>query len=519
MRSATEEWRKLGSLWGEQLAERWSHHPEMVPAFTHDCKRLRLHIKSVEMVLYREPGNAGPVQQVAENIQSVGSVLAELGCASKGRGGRCNSSLISTPFYRPQRKIGDTSQPTVEPPKALSGSLRIATFGWWEIVTPNHGNVQSLCQVLAAERVDICCVTGLPAGRVRPSLQGSLGYCWHGPWRFDVHNAGFLLTVQLASIARDVPVASISANNRRQWVVVGELPLLAVYGPHVGKFRTEEHRAFLSETVVSFCVTCSKLGLSGWMLGDFNLQGIAKGGGKQPVLGTQHRRMSGWFRTLLDEHGLQALPSPPSHRAGGTLDIHIPLQCSGASVRALPRMPKCPSDHRIMVADTSLRVTTCGKQLSISNRRGRTRCFTWSRSEAEWAKALEQSRGVQASISKCASAVARAACGGDSHIHTTGKLRSALSDAVTTLIEALVAVSGHAAGLIQGGEGQRRQVRTGQVNALLTNDLVQSETASRQDAETNPQSELLAEAARVSAYWAKVGRLAHSAAPATLLDG
>ena len=99
--------------------------------------------------------------------------------------------------------------------------------------------------------------------------------------------------------------------------------VLAVYSPYIGKLPAEQHRAFLQVTVDEFLHACNVAGCAGWMAGDFNLRGLASGGGHHAVLASQLARMSSRFAVVLQRAGLHVVSSPATHSMGGTLVIHI----------------------------------------------------------------------------------------------------------------------------------------------------------------------------------------------------
>ena len=92
------------------------------------------------------------------------------------------------------------------------------------------------------------------------------------------------------------------------------------------------------------------------MAGDFNLRGLASGGGLCASPESQHARMSTWFAAVLQLAGLHVVTSPATHSLGGTLVIHITGVDGSLSATLLPPMAKCPSDHRVAVVETKMEV-------------------------------------------------------------------------------------------------------------------------------------------------------------------
>ena len=98
----------------------------------------------------------------------------------------------------------------------------------------------------------------------------------------------------------------------------------AVYSPWVGKWPQDHLRQFLDGVLANHAKLAGEsLDKQCWTMGDFNLRGLAEGGGTHPKPGTSHALASAEFAAKIDAAGLRVLPSDPTHDKGGTLDIHI----------------------------------------------------------------------------------------------------------------------------------------------------------------------------------------------------
>ena len=126
------------------------------------------------------------------------------------------------------------------------GGLKLATFGWWEIVLPTQKNYTKLQNRLLMEGIHICAVTGLPAQHLGSGLQDG-SYFWEGPV-VDNHQAvGILIHKSLRD--QTSPCSMVpGAENRAVVVSVGQCIAQAVYSPFMGKVLAAHTKDFLAKS-------------------------------------------------------------------------------------------------------------------------------------------------------------------------------------------------------------------------------------------------------------------------------
>ena len=207
------------------------------------------------------------------------------------------------------------------------GGLKVATFGWWEIVLPTPNNYTRLHNRLLMEGVHTCAVTGLPTQQLGNELQNG-SYFWEGPM-VDNHQAvGILVHKSLRD--QTVPYSMVLGTDNRAVVIgVGHCIAQAVYSPFMGKFLAADTRDFLTKVTLNHRrLQDEQRNKVVWTMGDFNLQGLAPGHEGVPVQGSQHQILSQWMRQLLEANGLQVVRTPATHMGGTALDVHITEQAS-----------------------------------------------------------------------------------------------------------------------------------------------------------------------------------------------
>ena len=215
------------------------------------------------------------------------------------------------------------------------GGLKLATFGWWEIVLPTQKNYTKLQNRLLMEGIHICAVTGLPAQHLGSGLQDG-SYFWEGPV-VDNHQAvGILIHKSLRD--QTSPCSMVpGAENRAVVVSVGQCIAQAVYSPFMGKVLAAHTKDFLAKIALNHRkMQDDHRDKVVWTMGDFNLQGLAPGHQDVPVQGSQHHVLSQWMRQLLEANGLQVVKTPATHTGGTALDVHITEQASRYEARSRP---------------------------------------------------------------------------------------------------------------------------------------------------------------------------------------
>ena len=114
----------------------------------------------------------------------------------------------------------------------------------------------------------------------------------------------------------------ITSPRRHLFIVPGPMLATATYAPYVGCLRTQDDIAFLRDTIDITHSTAAKLGITHiWLLGDFNLRGIAPGTSMPPPLGSGHASLSEEFAGMLQAAGKHPLMTPATHRRGGGVDL------------------------------------------------------------------------------------------------------------------------------------------------------------------------------------------------------
>ena len=240
------------------------------------------------------------------------------------------------------------------PPKCHRG-LVVATFGWWELVPAVLSQIRRLCVGLRRRHIDVCAVTGLATSVAGGGVPAKEGYVWFGDVCDHVECAGILVSVALSRQARRLQNTP-DVGSRQCIVLVGSLVVQAAYGPYVGKWHTQPHRAFLVHILDSHVRLRAEFAEGQvWTCGDFNLRGVAQGHAPEAKAGSQHSRMASWFKEELSHRGLRAQDSASTHisgsKPGGALDLHITASHlrHGVHVEWLPRRL---SDHALTFVHT-----------------------------------------------------------------------------------------------------------------------------------------------------------------------
>ena len=124
------------------------------------------------------------------------------------------------------------------------GGLKLATFGWWEIVLPTQRNYTKLQIRRLMERIHICAVTGLPAQHLGSGLQDG-SYFWEGPVVGNHQAVGILIHKSLRD--QTSPYSMVPGTENRAVVVsVGQCIAQAVYSPFMGKVLAAHTKDFLA---------------------------------------------------------------------------------------------------------------------------------------------------------------------------------------------------------------------------------------------------------------------------------
>jgi len=365
-----------------------------------------------------------------------------------------SSPQISTPLARPRRAVqtGDGLPNLVRNEQRETGSpLVLATFGWWEIIVPTVDAVRELCFALATRKVHACAVTGFPAAVVHQVLDGRLGYKWIGELSPDTQSVGMLVAVPwLHSITIVAPQGE--ADRRRHFFLLpGPLLGVACYGPCTGSIPVADHECWLQQTVDITVATAAHHQVRDvWLLGDFNLRGVAPGPSQPAAAGSSHAKLTEAFKEMLSEVGWHPLWTGATHDRGGGLDIHITnIQTEEAAEVALP-LVRCKSDHRLTTACCHKRAGPGAEMQDHRDVRG-VEVFEWRRDEVQWRKALCPTQALTATLTASWRGVMARAL-----LQPPRKsLRRAVATAVQVLFDMVFGCAGHAAGLMR-----RRQIPT-----------------------------------------------------------
>jgi hypothetical protein len=204
----------------------------------------------------------------------------------------------------------------------------VATFGWWEIISPTPAAVQALCLRLASVRAQVCIVMGLPATAVSEAADGRFGYAWVGEPHSDTGGVGIIVaTPWLNEIVRLQAQGDVC---RRVLFcrLPGSVLGVGVYGPCVGTLPLVEYKAWLRQLLDVIAATASHYSLSDiWIFRDLNLRGVAPGPSAKPSR-SQHQELAVYSTDLLRGASMCVLESISTHdrggaRDGGAIDIHI----------------------------------------------------------------------------------------------------------------------------------------------------------------------------------------------------
>ena len=223
--------------------------------------------------------------------------------------------------------------------------IRIATFGWWEIRVPTKRNLNSLIQTLVKEEIMLCGVTGLPIAAIVAELEHTK-YVWKGELHDHNGGSGFLLHRALLHQANLLPQHP-PTGHRLTTLVLGDNIFQVAYCPHIGRCNMQEHQLFLSD-LISHHVQVREQHPKNvcWLMGDFNLRGLAPGNAAAETRGSAGARIVAWLREVLRQHQLGVVTSEATHVRGGALDVHITIDPH----RHCTKIIKCPhnlSDHFI----------------------------------------------------------------------------------------------------------------------------------------------------------------------------
>ena len=372
-----------------------------------------------------------------------------------------------------RRTDGHPRAPSVVPPFALptwvpaeptttraETTLRVATFGWWEVMAPSDCNVRRLCEQLRLRSVRLCAVTGLPSAGATALRDGTLEYRWFGELRESVDGAGFLVHRSLQDSIRRLP-DPVCSTSRRCSVSLHGRAWTAVYGPCGGRWPLQTHKAFLCDTLACVVALGHQHQGSSWAMGDFNLRGVAVGD-SLPAACPRQADLAAWFRETLATAGLAALPSPKTHVAGGALDLHV-VGKDSRHVACVVWLPGRLSDHALVTVDVDIPASTV--PIAPSAPRAKRQAAVWIRDEEVWRKAL---REVSPLITTAAGAI-EAAVDGCLLVPPARGQREAILDSATAVLRAIIVSAGHAGGAVRllGGHGKGKCAHADRASARI----------------------------------------------------
>jgi len=349
------------------------------------------------------------------------------------------------------RTSGFHAKDTAAAPLRSQTSLVLATFGWWELIEPTDDAVRILCMSLAANGIHICSVTGLPSAAVSQSLDGRYGYVWKGPLHHAHNGVGVLVALPWERSFMIPTNIDCELGIRRMLIVApGPLLILAAYGPYVGAWRTELHLQWLQDTVDILHRMARSLQVKYvWLMGDFNLRGVAPGPAQLAATGSGHESLAHEFREMLREHSITVLTSPATHNRGGALDIHgtnvgINSADTDNDVQIYTTPAPCISDHRLAFVHTPLPMEGGGPLQPSRDERG-VFVFDWSRDQALWEAAWVPYFSICRAVADSIYIVVDSCVGQPCDTRT----RRAFVLTMQAIFDTIVCLVGHIAGLLK----------------------------------------------------------------------
>jgi len=412
----------------------------------------------------------------------------------------------STPLARPQRHIArrhaESASGTAHNPEVTdqtpASMLVLATFGWWEIIEPSDAAIQALCFTLAARGIHVCVVTGLPSASLPESLGGRHGYVWKGPLHHRHDGVGVLVASPWQRLVQvHTPVEDVLGSRRLLLTAPGPVLILAAYGPYVGAWKADLHRTWLRDTLDILKRAADSLRIQQvWITGDFNLRGVAPGPSHPAADGTGHASLAHEFRDLLFMHGITVLPSPATHNRGGALDIHGTNTFHPGEVGTVVTPSPCISDHRVSFVVTRFRLPSVEQQHSVADKRGVV-VFDWSRDLQEWQKAWRPHSLLCRDVAKSIQH--------NAHVLTCQPIqarpRRAVAAATQALIDAMVTLFGHTAGLLRQRACRHAPRRAAGIADHMLNDLRETVRVASAMSAATPLDQTLADHANTLRYW------------------
>ena len=356
--------------------------------------------------------------------------------------------MVNTQVISPYARRMWRAQEEVSPDIPQVGGLKLATFGWWEIVSPTPKNYAKLQNRLLMEGVHICAVTGLPTQHLGDDLQNG-NYFWEGPI-VDNHQAVGML-VHKSLRGQTLPYSMVLGTENRAVVVrVGHCIAQAVYSPFMGKFLAADTRDFLMKVTLNHRrMQDDHRDKVVWTMGDFNLQGLAPGHEGVPVQGSQHQILSQWMRQLLEANGLQVVRTPATHMGGTALDVHITEQAWRHEAKGYT-FPRRFSDHSLSMVTTHIAIQR-GRAAEHTRPQAVYQQVAWSKDVGRWKRAYEEAADLvdyQASVLQVLATSLQLEPPGRGY-------RTHVANLVTRVVHAMVLTMGHANGItivLQGKE-------------------------------------------------------------------
>jgi hypothetical protein len=469
-------WYTLGPWWTDLHQEAVKSRDALYSAWRKDisfiqgklessCKLLR---GKIEKYTQSSKGPAA-LLSIAERCTEAASSFLEAGGPWQKQ--HTGSKLVSPPYARPLRNVPSSPSPqltsTSQTSECCTGEtpICIATFGWWERQVVSESALKAVAATVARKRIHVCVVTGLPLQQALPFLNvATLGYAWIGPEECSgmYGSAGFLVAEPWTQHCRPFDLVHPDSP-RRYGLCIGEkYAMLAEYTPWVGSLHEDDHKSFLLDSAACFMDLLFAFGPQNvWWLGDRNLRGIAQGAGARPSRGSLHSKLSSFFAAMLEDEGLQALPSPPTHMpsggtAGGAIDFHVvsnslasTVFASHASIQTSQVNPPCYSDHLLSFITSPWCWPLSPETTILSSPVDDTKIvvINWKRVMEEWLLAVAPYRPFFKSLSVVVADI-RTLMNNGNHQQAPKQLLVACAQTCAWIPELFLVMSGHAAQLV-----------------------------------------------------------------------
>jgi hypothetical protein len=344
-----------------------------------------------------------------------------------------------------------------------------------------------------------------------PLWNSRYGYCWQGGLHTSCGGVGILVATAWSSMVKLVNACGPPSPRRLLFVCCNTLLVTAVYAPYVGAIPSHQHRCFLQETLDIAQATAIQHGLGAlWLMGDFNLRGIAPGNSAPPRLGSCHASIAAEFRDNLRAAGLTALETAATQRRGGGLDVHMTNTTPLGPVGLYDAPPGCPSDHKISSV-AAMHMSPTGQSSHVSDIfLPNVLVFNWERDQAKWEAAWRKFGPLCKSVSSCLHYVAATA--------TSDQLpqekRKGLSHGCQAIVDVVCCLAGLSKGLLTTSAQRVGAKRTASASAsrarhYMLADLAGSLEAARSAAAAAPGNASLAYNVTYLESWLDTAMLAH----------